>query len=645
MDHPGIQNGVLGFRGDGALTVNFDDALWKTAGGGVSPNPIAHDTLLGDILSETGHSSDIQNSMLQLSGSQGIGAIDKVIFADSNNGTTYAMIDDPNASMGKAAFFVGGDGSDTVTGSGGNDLIYGGAGNDTIMASNGNDIVDGGTGIDTVNYSPLSGGIVVTEEASGGTSGADYLDVAKNGDDPDHLYSIEHVIGTGGNDHFSLLAPSGLTIDGGSGGTDSVTYANPLIEDENGPSGATLVYDIAESAHDTLSNIAQVNGTVEIVLPNYSANETLTEGHTYDYSASPTGAVFNITSSLQINDDPAVGLTSINYGVGANVFLGTGAVHAGVVDSVTVIGFGLADALGQLTAQANAAMDGTNGNDTVTITANGDLPDAFVRFNMGTGDTVLTLDAVDATIGYRGGNAEINVTEQSGGTDTLSLWGDIRFADLSATMTANGFTLNVAGHGSVEVNETGNATLAIALEDGESISMDSSGHLTLVGTEQTFVTLSGTWENDAWTGRDGINYTFDGEGGNDTLTGGNGNDTLNGGAGNDLLIAAHWDGGFTGNPGRRRRHDHRAGLLRRGLQHRHDPVRGRLSRCRPPWRRRGRAGHHGQRHDHGGHRRHHHRRPRRGRYPDRRAGQRYPQRRRRQRHAGRQWRQRHLRKR
>jgi len=52
--HPGIIGGVLGFNGDGTLTVNFDPALWQTAGGGVAPSTIAHDTLVDDVLNSTG---------------------------------------------------------------------------------------------------------------------------------------------------------------------------------------------------------------------------------------------------------------------------------------------------------------------------------------------------------------------------------------------------------------------------------------------------------------------------------------------------------------------------------------------------------------------------------------------------------------
>ncbi len=95
-------------------------------------------------------------------------------------------------------------GDDVITTSGAADLFDSGSGDDLFIAASGGDTIHGGTGYDTVDYSGVSGGIIMTftnGSVMGGASGS-----------PDQLMDIEALIGTAGADAFAFVGTPAMSI-------------------------------------------------------------------------------------------------------------------------------------------------------------------------------------------------------------------------------------------------------------------------------------------------------------------------------------------------------------------------------------------------------------------------------------------------
>jgi Ca2+-binding RTX toxin-like protein len=115
----------------------------------------------------------------------------------------------------------GGDGNDTITGTGNADKIYGDSGEDTLIGGGGNDVFiggagvdshDGGSGYDTVSYAESADFALNLDTFSGSTWDAS----------GDSFNSIEAVIGSAFNDQFTVGA---LFYDINSGGgLDTVVF-------------------------------------------------------------------------------------------------------------------------------------------------------------------------------------------------------------------------------------------------------------------------------------------------------------------------------------------------------------------------------------------------------------------------------------
>uniref|UniRef100_UPI000551E20E beta strand repeat-containing protein n=1 Tax=Herbaspirillum sp. RV1423 TaxID=1443993 RepID=UPI000551E20E len=117
-----------------------------------------------------------------------------------------------------------GDGGVTIYGSNANDLLYGGAGADTIIGGSGNtyfeggggaDVLTGGSqGINTAGYSNSGAGVTINLNTGLGSGGDAQGDVLTN---------IRNLIGSAYNDTFVANAAVNR-LDGGSGGSDTVSY-------------------------------------------------------------------------------------------------------------------------------------------------------------------------------------------------------------------------------------------------------------------------------------------------------------------------------------------------------------------------------------------------------------------------------------
>ena len=136
----------------------------------------------------------------------------------------------------------GGDGNDTLFGdndpfaqdqgnfASGSDILSGGAGDDVLAGGEGNNTYDGGDGFDTVDYQGFYDQQVFgyrldcdlnTQIAT--VYYIDFYDGTEFVAATDHIYPIERVIGSGGDDHikgqdnFSFGQPGSNTLDGGAG--------------------------------------------------------------------------------------------------------------------------------------------------------------------------------------------------------------------------------------------------------------------------------------------------------------------------------------------------------------------------------------------------------------------------------------------
>ena len=100
-------------------------------------------------------------------------------------------------------------GNDVVNGLGGNDILLGGDGNDQLNGGDGNDglnggrgadVFNGGVGVDTANYEERTGGIVVTLDnvANDGFQGT----LAEPGERDNVKTDVENVIGGNGSDRI-----------------------------------------------------------------------------------------------------------------------------------------------------------------------------------------------------------------------------------------------------------------------------------------------------------------------------------------------------------------------------------------------------------------------------------------------------------
>ncbi len=198
---PNAVRGILELSGNSdRLDINFASPLW-----GTTTNIVGRDALLGSLLSSTALSE-----MSQLWGSSNGNLFDHITLATRDTKTSATLTDTP--STGKADLYIGGNGSNSVNGSGGNDLLYGGAaddylyggagddivmgngGNDTLSGGAGNNIIDGGAGINSVSYSLNTTDNITLDLSSNFANSASFND---------SLYNIRDVYSGSGDDYIT----------------------------------------------------------------------------------------------------------------------------------------------------------------------------------------------------------------------------------------------------------------------------------------------------------------------------------------------------------------------------------------------------------------------------------------------------------
>src|SRR5450830_1789788 len=194
-----------------------------------------------------------------------------------------------------------GDGGVTIYGSNANDLLYGGAGVDTIIGGSGNtyfeggagaDVLTGGTqGVNTAGYKNSGAGVTIDLTTGHGTGGDAQGDVLTN---------IQNLIGSAYNDTF--VANDKINrLDGGSGGSDTVSYAASTTGVTVNLITGTGSGGYAEG--DTYVNIQNVIGSAfsDVFIANRLANH-LDGGSggsdTVSYASSTAGVTVNLSTGV-----------------------------------------------------------------------------------------------------------------------------------------------------------------------------------------------------------------------------------------------------------------------------------------------------------------------------------------------------------
>jgi Ca2+-binding RTX toxin-like protein len=409
----------------------------------------------------------------------------------------------------------GNDGDDVINGRGGNDNVYGGNGNDTmlLLAGAGNDNFHGGTGFDTVDFSNLGGTLVVVYMPS------QTWDYAGGGDSLADMVSVEHVIGTDGNDTL-IGADAAETFEGGDG-NDYLSGgggADTLI------GGAGNDIYVVDNAADIVDETAPGSGGQDIVHGLVSINLTL-GNYRGDIE---TVTLVEITGENDgRNNIYAIGnsLNNVLTGnSGNNVLNGmTGAdLMRGGAGNDTYIRDNAADVIDE-------SLAGSSGVDTVRSALAINLLDS-VHFKGAIENATLTGSADVSVTGNTlanvlTGNAGANVIKGYAGDDTLDggagadamqggAGNDTYVVDNAGDIVDE----SLAGSGGVD---TVQSALAIDLSDAIHFK-GAVENATLAGSASIGVT--GNALDNVLTGNAGINV-LNGMAGADTMRGLGGNDT------------------------------------------------------------------------------------------------------------------------
>ncbi|WP_432448300.1 hypothetical protein [Aliiroseovarius marinus] len=387
-----------------------------------------------------------------------------------------------------ADLLLGGDGNDSLFGGDGDDDLHGGSGDDTFVGGSGADVFNGGDGIDTLDYSSISGGVVVdftNGTGAGDTAGdqivsieiirgSEQLDIIRGSTDADRLY------GEGGNDtlHGDL---GNDRLFGGYGG-DILT----------GDDGADSLF--GQAGTDTL------NGG--------DGDDILSGGDGNDVSYGEDGNDLFYSGNGNDLFDGGTGFDTVSYlgqsnGVTINLSKGW---HAGAalrdrfVSIEEFIGTNKRDLL--TGSSGNDTFRGANGHDVL----NGRGGDDVLYGGMGN----------DRFIAGLGSDRYYGDT----GRDTV----DMRYSSSAATVD---LALNTAGG---------------------SMSGDKFYSIEILWGSKYGDVFTGNWANNVFKGFGG-NDRMHGGNGHDTLYGGGGHDYLWGGSGNDTLRGYKGRDYLDGGPG------------------------------------------------------------------------------------------------
>ncbi|WP_430309517.1 retention module-containing protein [Pseudomonas sp. PONIH3] len=272
-------------------------------------------------------------------GGYGTGAVD--ITYQAGNTLTGTGGDDVLLAGAGDTTLNGGAGNDVLVAGAGNNSLHGGDGDDLLIGGPGNDLLDGGAGNDTASYAKATAGVTVDLGHVGqqNTVGAGL----------DTLSGIENLIGSDyndtltGNDGDNLLnGGAGNDVLKGGAGND-ILIGGPGNDTLTGGSGNdSFVWQKGDTGHDTVTDFTP--GSDHLDLSQLLQGENATSASLDDYlHFKVSGSGVSVVSTIEVSSVAGAAPTQTidlagvdlaqNYGVSA----GAGGLIAAGHDTATII--------------------------------------------------------------------------------------------------------------------------------------------------------------------------------------------------------------------------------------------------------------------------------------------------------------------
>ena len=468
-------------------------------------------------------------------------------------------------------------GDDTVNAQNGNDTIYGGAGNDSIDAGSGNDILIGGAGNDSLNGNAgndtyiynLGDGFDIITDGTGTDKikfgeGINFEDL-KFTADGNNLNIYINNDKTQGFQIYNYFYSNSYKI-------ETLEFSDGTIKNLSEMGLTFTQYDSSENITGTAyDDIIYGNGGND-TLNSGNGNDTLSGGTGHD---SLNGGAGDDTYIWNLND----GIDTINDSEGTNrIKLGTGIVvgdlsfaqvgsnlriivknnpsqgliienyynnndryKIGTIEFADGSEASITDLLGNLVSLPDQIIEGTadddiltggNGNDTINA------GDGYNDITGGKGNDTLNGGYDKDTYYYNLGDG-YDIISDPYGRDKIVFGEGISSANLILQKDGNDLFISIKGHDNDSIRilqhfyNDDRKIEQLEFADGSTMNL-SKGGLIFNGTEQGD-NISGTIYNDTIYGGDSSD-TINGEDGADIISGGKGNDVINGGVGEDTII-------------------------------------------------------------------------------------------------------------
>ena len=484
--------------------------------------------------------------------------------------------------------YIYGNGGNDVIVAGGNGLtnVIAGTGNDTIVSLDGISKIDGGEGIDWVDYSHLSGGVVVDLYNATHTgpndsrknsdklisienlAGSQYDDVLKASAENNYINGNDgndYIDGRDGNDVINggrgddiIIGKRGNSIIEGGEGSDTINYHEELY------GGANYGFQSNVNLSNTQAQVVNKDFYIPVV-------ETLVSIENVIGSAFNDNIVGNaIDNKIQGYE----GNDTIEGGDG-NDYLDGGSnddiIFGGAGNDTLIGGDKSSYYYGTLTEEQYTASSYANGNDVLNGEDGNDIinaGDGHDTLDGGSGDDIIDGGVGIDWVAYSSATSGVNVDLKykvaqntlGAGIDTLTNIENLSGSDFNDYLTGdsgdnilNGLQGDDVIDGGAGIDEVYyiNATKGVNVNLGSSNPQDtlSSGVDTLLNIENiqgsSFDdTLIGSSGDNKLSGNDG-NDILRGMDGNDILLGGKGNNTLDGGEGFDIVDYSTLQRGIT----------------------------------------------------------------------------------------------------
>ena len=366
------------------------------------------------------------------------------------------------------------DGSETITGTAYDDVIYANGGNDTVNAGSGNDAIYGGNGNDTLNGQGDNDTLV-------GGKGNDSLD------------------GGSGNDIYIYNLGDGFDTISDSSGTDKIKFGEGISFED-------LSF---ENDNNNLTVYVNEDKTQGFKINNYFSGSYGIE--TLEFADGSTVDLTQIGLTFQQHDGSET-ITGTNYDDVIYANGGDDTVNAGSGNDTIYGGTGNDTLNGQ---NGNDALIGGIGNDTL----NGGAGDDTYIYNLGDGYDIISDSSGNDKIKFGEGISFTDLKFANGDNNSLLIF---LSDDKTKAIQINNFISD--GNYRIEQLEFADGTTKNLSEMGLTFDQYNCAE-----------TITGTDYDDVIYGNGG-NDTLYGGNGNDILSGGAGHDRLEGGSGDDTYV-------------------------------------------------------------------------------------------------------------